>query len=214
MCLKVGVSSCPRLWLLESLVTFTSINRLNVFILVERFVVCFLIFCLRSAFGPEDNSFSYHAQSGNFYFCTQWKLRSQWLNALWDDHSISTWSWAGRQWRRHVTLSGAAPCLGLSWFSRDQETAMLTFKSPCSFFCGAHLEDNIKAAEKLGQRVFPIYYPQWGTATALVLVVISLSGGVVCGQGLTRGFGGLELKMSSRWPWPCRLSSASWVQGL
>lgn len=41
-----GVSGCPRLWLPESLVTLTSINRLTVFILVERFVVCFLIFFL------------------------------------------------------------------------------------------------------------------------------------------------------------------------
>lgn len=37
-------------------------------------------------------------------------------------------------------------------------------------------------------------------ATALVLVVIGWSGGVDCGQGLTRGFGGLELKMFSWWP--------------
>lgn len=41
VCLKAGVSSCPGLWLPESPVTCTSINRLDMFILVERFVVCF-----------------------------------------------------------------------------------------------------------------------------------------------------------------------------
>lgn len=36
VCLKAGVSSCPGLWLPESPITRTSINRLDVFILVER----------------------------------------------------------------------------------------------------------------------------------------------------------------------------------
>lgn len=67
VCLEVGASSYPWLWLPESLMTLTNISRLNVFILDERFVVFFFfIFCLRTIFGPQDYIFFVPYTVGTF----------------------------------------------------------------------------------------------------------------------------------------------------